>query len=193
MGSYGLQPRGGHADLFTKEIKSLKVITAICIGLDKFFRCFYYLSGVVLMALLGLSGFIVFARLFHISPIWSDELQRFLMLAMVFVSIPYMASSKSFLIVDLTAIFFGRRKKLHNATIFIGEFILLGILICLFFPCLELAVKNAKTFSPAMRLPMIYMYGFMPASFALAALAIVKNLLKRSLVERRGSEAGEVK
>ena len=154
--------------------------------MDKFFRIFYYLSGVVLMALLGLSCFIVLARLFYISPIWSDELQRFMMVAMVFISIPYMASSKSFLLVDLTAIFFGKRKKLHNKMILIGEFILLGTLIYLIFPCLELAVRNARTFSSAMRLPMIYMYGFMPASFALAALAIAKNLLKRSVIERPG-------
>ena len=164
----------------------MKAITAICNGLDKFFRCFYYLSGFVLMALLGLSCFIVTARLFYISPIWSDELQRFLMVGMVFVSIPYMASAKSFLIVDLTAIFFGKRKELHDRTILIGEFILLGVLIYLIFPCLELAVRNARTFSPAMRLPMIYMYMFMPVSFALAALAIAKNLLRRSVIERPG-------
>ena len=164
----------------------MKAIAAICNVLDKFFRLFYYLSGFILMALLGLSCFIVSARLFRISPIWSDELQRFLMVAMVFAAIPYMASSKSFLVVNLTAMLFGKRTKLQNTTQFIGEFILLGLFIYLIFPCLELTARNTRTFSSAMRLPMIYMYALMPASFALAAFAMTKNLLKH-FVEWRGS------
>ena len=137
------------------------------------------------MALLGITFFVVFARLlFSLSPIWSDELQRFLMVAMVFVAIPYMASAKSFLVVDLTAIFFSKNEKLCRVMILIGEFIFLILLIYLFFPCLELTVKNRSTYSGAMRMPMAYMYAFMPVSFALGAIGMLKNMVRFFVLER---------
>ena len=121
-------------------------------------------------------------ELFDHSPIWSDEIQRFLMVGMVFFAIPYMASSNTFLVVDLTAIFFGKKEKFHNVMLLIGEIFLFGFLVYLIFPCVQL-VANTRTLSAAMRMPMSWMYALMPMSFTFGALGMLKNIIKRHIVE----------
>ena len=168
----------------------MKALSKIIDGLNKFYRIFYYLAGFILMGLLAVSCFVVVSRQFRFSPIWSDELQRFMMVAMVFIAIPYMASSKSFLVVDLADIFFHKKKKLHDMMIIIGEIIFLALLIYLIFPCIQI-VRNTRTFSTALALPMAYMYALMPMSFFFGAVAMAKNLLERFVISRNASDTGE--
>ena len=171
----------------------MKIISAVCSALDSIYKLFFYLCGIMLMALLAISCLVVFARLFNISPIWSDEVQRFLMIAMVFVAIPYMASSKSFLVVDLSAICFGEKIQFQQNMRLIGDIILLALLIYMCFPSFTLALRNTRTFSTALRLPMVYMYGFIPASFAFSAVAVFKNIVRHFAVERRAAVIEEAK
>ena len=153
---------------------------------------FYYLSGAILMVILVISFSIVMLRAFGISPIWSDEVQRFLMVAMVFMAIPYMASEKSFLVVDLSAILFPSKSKVHDTLVLIGDIIFFALLIYLIFPCVELTIKNANTYSSAFRLQMSYMYALMPISFGLGAVGMLKNLVKYFVVDRHSAKTGEV-
>jgi len=161
----------------------LKTLEKICSALDKFFKIFFYISGVILGALLIIAFFVVMARqIFDYSPIWSDEIQRFLMVGMVFFAIPYMSSAKTFLVVDLTAIFFGKHEKFHRIMLIIGEIMLFGFMVYLVFPCIQL-VQNTRTFSAALRLPMACMYALMPMSFAFGALGMLKNLVRTLIIE----------
>ncbi len=169
----------------------MKTVSTICDGLTKFFKMFFYLSGVVLMVILVISFAVVMLRAFDISPIWSDEIQRFLMVGMVFAAIPYMASEKTFLVVDLAATLFPSKTKMHNVTVLIGEIIFFVLLVYLIFPCVELTVKNANTYSSALRLPMSYMYSLMPISFGLGAIGMLKNLVK-FVVDRYAAKTEEV-
>ncbi|MBR5381484.1 MAG: TRAP transporter small permease subunit [Oscillospiraceae bacterium] len=161
----------------------MKTLEKICAALDKFFMIFFYISGAILFVLLVVAFFVVMARqLFDYSPIWSDEMQRFLMVGMVFFAIPYMTSAKTFLVVDLTAIFFGKHEKFHRVMLIIGEIMVFGFMVYLVFPCIQL-VQNTKTFSAALRMPMAAMYGLMPMSFAFGALGMLKNIVKTLFVE----------
>jgi TRAP-type C4-dicarboxylate transport system permease small subunit len=131
------------------------------------------------------------ARLFNFSPKWGDELQRYLMIGMVFSAIPYMANAKTFLVVDLTAIFFGKKKEFNRSMILIGEVIFLVFVIYLIFPCMELTLKNVQLLTPALRWRKAAVYSFMPISFVFAAIAEIKNLLKFFLVDKVVKKAGE--
>jgi TRAP-type C4-dicarboxylate transport system permease small subunit len=106
------------------------------------------------------------------------------MIAMVFFAIPYMASNKTFLVVDLADLFFGNNKKLHDKMLLIGNFISLALVIYLIFPCIHIARNSTHIFSTALRLPMSYMYALMPMSFIFSAVAIAKNLLKHVVIDR---------
>ena len=138
-----------------------------------------------MFALLFISFYIILARsIFSVSPIWADEMPRFMLICTVFISIPYLTSSKTLLVVNLTEILFGKKKKINSITMLIGDFILLALLIYMIFPSGELMIRNMLTFSPALRIPMAYMYGFIPASFALSAIATIKNIAEQLLVDR---------
>jgi len=172
----------------------VKVLVATVNGLNKFYKFFFYFAGVILMVLLAVSFFVVVSRsFFRLSFVWSDELQRFLMIAMVFFAIPYMASNKTFLVVDLAEIFFGKNKKLHYKTLLIGNFVSLALVIYLIFPCTQIARNSTRIFSTALGLPMSYMYTLMPMSFIFSAVAIAKNLLKHIVIDRCVSDTGEVR
>lgn len=170
----------------------MNALAKICSALDKFFKVFFYISGAILFLLLVVAFYVVMGReLFDHSPIWSDELQRFLMVGMVFFAIPYMASSNTFLTVDLTAIFFGKKEGFHRIMMLIGEIMLFGFMVYLVFPCCKL-VSTTHTLSSAMRMPMAYMYMLMPMSFAFGALGMAKNIVKKYIVEPYFAKIKEV-
>lgn len=149
-----------------------------CDVLDKFFELFYYAAGVILLAMLVVSAADVATRLAGHPLIWANEMVRFLMFYMTFVACVYLVSARKNLEVDLTAIFFPRKKKLLHKTHIIGELVLLVILVYLIFPTWQLTIQNVSVKSSAMQWSMAAVYVAMPISFSLCVIAQLKNIAR---------------
>ena len=158
----------------------------VCKGADKAFKFFYYFAGAVLFALLVVSFYCVIVRAIGHPVIWSDEAQRYLMILMVFAACPYLVAAKEHLVVDLIDIFCPKNKKLLKITHFIGDFMLLAIIIYLIVPCWQLASMNATSYSTALRIPKVYIYGMMPVSFIFSGIAQVKNIIQNNFLKGYG-------
>lgn len=144
-------------------------------ALDKFFEGGFYLCGILLAILLTLCFFNVALRLMNQPLSWSDEAMRFLMIWMAFLACPVLINRNEHLVVDLVATVF-RKEAMRKRMYFIGNVMLLAFLIFLFFPCVELVMKNMISKSSAMRIPMGYIYLCIPVSIALSVIAQLKLL-----------------
>ena len=133
----------------------------------------------------ALCAYSVFMRFCGTPSVWADELIRFMMVFMAFSGAPYMICTKTDLVVDLTEIFFAKRKKLLSGTHLIGEIILLLILIYLIFPTWNLAMKNLTTFTSALQWSQGYVYMCMPLSFALCVIAEIKNIIQYHVLPKK--------
>lgn len=162
-----------------------KIISRIC-------KFFYWLSGLILFLMLALCASDVICRLIGSPLVWANELLRFLMFYMSFTACIYLVSAKRNLEVDLTAIFFPKKKKLQGKTHVIGDFILLAVLIYLIVPTWRLTMQNLQVTSSALHWPMSYVYGIMPISFFICALAQLKNIIMKFRSWEEETEAEEV-
>ena len=154
-----------------------------CDYIEKGYKFFFYLSGLFLGGMFVICAYSVITRLVATPSVWADELIRFLMVFMAFAGAPWMINTKTDLVVDLTEIFFPKRKKLLHKTHLIGELILLAILIYLIFPTWQLSIENMTSKTSALQWTLGYVYMCMPVSFVFCAIAQVKNIIK-SLIQK---------
>lgn len=162
-----------------------------CDFIEKSYKVLFYLSGAFLFVMFFTCAYSVLTRMLGAPSIWADELIRFLMVFMAFSGAPWLINTKADLMVDLTEIFFGRHKKLLQKTHFIGDVILLVILVYLIFPTWELSMKNMSSATSALQWTLGYVYMCMPVSFVLCVIAQIKNLIKNYLLPKHVAQAAE--
>lgn len=118
---------------------------------------------------------------------WLDELQRYTMIWMAFISGAVLIYEKGHLLVDLVDTIFPHRWR--NGMYLIGEIIMLIFLIYLFFPCIEMVTRNMISKSSAMKIPMGYIYLCMPLGIGLSIIAQIDLILKRLFADKEDTEA----
>ncbi|WP_295580557.1 TRAP transporter small permease [uncultured Oscillibacter sp.] len=158
-----------------------------CNLIDRTYKGFFYLSAAFLASMFAVCAYSVIIRILGSPSIWADELIRFLMVFMAFSGAPYMICTKTDLMVDLTEIFFPKRKKLLHKTHLIGDLILLAILIYLIFPTWDMSMKNMTSATSAMQWTLGYVYLCMPASFAFCVVAEVKNIIQLYILPKKAA------
>lgn len=159
-----------------------------CNAISKLCKVFYWISGLLLFCMVALCAADVICRLVGSPLIWANELLRFLMFYMSFTAVIYLVSEKRNLEVDLTAIFFPKKKQLLKKTHIIGDLVLLAVLIYLIFPSWSLTIQNVDVTSSAMQWPMCYVYGIMPFSFLICAIAQLKNIAVKWSCRKENAE-----
>ncbi|MDD3347218.1 TRAP transporter small permease [Oscillibacter sp.] len=156
-----------------------------CDFIEKFYKFFFYLSGVFLFIMFFVCAYSVITRLFGAPSIWADELIRFLMVFMAFTGAPWLINTKGDLVVDLSEIFFSKKKKLLHANHLIGDVITLAILVYLIFPTYSMSMKNMTSMTSAMQWTLGYVYLCMPVSFGFCAIAQIKNIVKFHILPKK--------
>lgn len=155
---------------------------------SKLFDVLYYAVGVLLMGLLAFSLINVATRLIGVPISWLDEVQRYIMIWMAFISGAVLVNRKGHLLVDCVDMF---PKKWKNVMYLIGEFLCLVFIVYLIFPCIEIVQKNMISKSSALRISMGLVYLCMPISCVLSVLAQVNLILGRLFGEKAAENSSE--
>ncbi len=155
---------------------------------SRLFNVLYYAVGVLLMGLLVFSLINVAARLIGVPISWLDELQRYIMIWMAFISGAVLVNNKGHLLVDCVDLF---PRKWRNVMYLVGEILCLAFIIYLIFPCIEIVQKNMISKSSALRISMGFVYLCMPISCVLSVLAQVNLILGRLFGEKAAENGTE--
>ncbi|MDO4620692.1 MAG: TRAP transporter small permease [Lachnospiraceae bacterium] len=157
----------------------MSVLKRISRSIDVFFDKMLIVPTLMMIALLLICAVTVAFRKILIGAFnWSDEAMRFLMVYATFLALPSLVSKKKSIAIDLTDALFGSHpmgKKIFylicEILIFIGCAVLLPT-------CVTFMKANRTGFSPAMKLPLFWVYSCMPIGFALSAVASLNNIFK---------------
>lgn len=142
-------------------------------GLDKVLK-FLVIIGNGLMLLL-VFGQVVTRYIFNYTPSFGEELARYLFVWVVFLALPLVAKSGGHMAIEtLTSRVHGATLKLLNilADIFTIVFLLIMV-VC----GVEMVMRTSYQTSPAMMIPMSWVYCVIPFGCAVMLLYVVINLV----------------
>lgn len=137
-------------------------------------------SVLLLVTILSLVFGQVIARYVFQSPwFWSDELARYAYVWLSFVSAIFVAARHGHIRIDLINRFLGRRGRLAVEG-FAG---LVVVATCLFLVhgSWDWLMTNVRPRSPALRLPMVWLYGVVWVAFLTMALHTLVDLIRLAL------------
>lgn len=137
------------------------------------------LGGVALLLLvLGLIFAQVVARYVFQAPFfWSDELARYSYVWMAFITAAYVASKREHIRVDVLHAALGRRGQ-RVVDVFASLVVVVTCLL-LVYGSWNWLMTNVRPRSPALRMPLVWLYGVVWAAFILIALHSLVDLARR--------------
>ncbi|MBF4695789.1 TRAP transporter small permease [Fusibacter ferrireducens] len=145
--------------------------------LDEYFE--EYLL-VILLAIIStvMMGQIIMRYVFHASLSWPEELTRYCFIWSVFVGTSYSIKKRNMLRIDAITTFFPEKVKEYLEIIIeLVVFIFFGFLLINSVEVVEKLMISGQR-SPAMELPMVYVYSATVFGFGLSIVRSVQNLFK---------------
>ena len=138
--------------------------------LDRFIA---FMITIMLMVLVGISFASVFARfVLQSSLVWADEFMRYLFIWIVFFAGVLLVIEKSHIAVDLTSLILPKR-YVEKAYI-VGYVISAVFLGFLLFFSIRIIFMNFTRVSPAMEIPLGYVYMCIPVGVSFSILAYIR-------------------
>lgn len=133
-------------------------------------------------------------RVFHLSIPWSEEASRYLFVLMILLGINVGISKNMMVRIDIIDNFLS--KSIRKAFDILREIVALAVAAMFFYSTFDMIKIGAFQKSPAMQIPMSFMYIVMAVGFGLAVLAVLFRLIglfaAKHLEEAAGgSPAGE--
>lgn len=147
---------------------------ALLQALEKFLKLIVTVANGVM--LLIVFGQVITRYVFSWTPAWGEELARYLFVWVVFLSLPLVASYGGHMCIEtLTSRVHGATLKFLNIVADIFSIIFLGIMV--YYGFIMVSRTSFQT-SPAMQIPMSWVYIVIPFGCAVMLLYVVINLVK---------------
>lgn len=148
---------------------------------------------VVLMSVMSLLIFVqvVMRYVFENSLSWSEELARYIFIWLIYLGISYGCKIIKHIKIDAAMYLFP--KKIRPYIAIIGDVIFFAFAIYIMvtgFNLTMMQIQLSKT-SPAMQLPLQFVYAAPPVGFTLAAIREVQTIIYRIKMIRKGEEVQE--
>lgn len=146
----------------------------------KFFLCLEWFLKVLVVIGNGLMLLIVFTQVitryvFNYTPYFGEELARYLFVWVVFLSLPLVAKYGGHMCIEtLTSRVKGATLKFLNICADIFTIVFLGIMVV----CgIQMVMRTSYQTSPAMMIPMSWVYVVIPFGCAIMLLYTIANLI----------------
>lgn len=149
--------------------------------------CVIFMSAMTLV----IFAQVIMRYIFSNSLSWSEELARYLFIWLIYLGISYGCKIMKHIKIDAALKLFPR--KVRSFVMVAGDIIFLGFAIYIMvtgFQLTMMQIQLTKT-SPAMRLPLQYVYSAPMLGFALAAFREVQALVYRIQLIKRGEISEE--
>lgn len=163
--------------------------TSVKSAAAKFFNALEWLLKTLVILGNGLMLMLVFCQVitrygFNYTPYFGEELARYLFVWVVFLSLPLVAKYGGHMAIEtLTSRVHGNTLKFLNIMADIFSIIFLGIMVW----CgIQMVIRTSFQTSPAMMIPMSYVYSVIPFGCAVMLLYTVANLI--NVIKTPGSE-----
>ena len=151
--------------------------------LNKLLKPIDWLENAICVVTLGTVSVLVFGQvisryIFEYTPIWSEELSRFLVVWSIFIGVAIGVRKNQHIGVDAIIRFLPHRLKLASEVLLnlIGV-VVIGILIFNSFEFIQ-HTREYEQLSPAMRIPMYIPYIAMPVGLSLSIIHFIHNIIK---------------
>ncbi|MBO8137321.1 MAG: TRAP transporter small permease [Desulfotomaculum sp.] len=155
-------------------------------NLEKYLLVVLLSSTVILIALQVFMRYVMDASLS-----WTEELARFLFIWMAYIGISYGVKEKRHIRVDAALLFMP--KKVQKVIRIIAD--VLSIVFCIFIIKQGISVvMNLANFgqtSPALSIPMAYVYLASPAGLSLAIIRLLQNIVETARSLKNANEDDE--
>lgn len=146
--------------------------------LDRLERVFVWIGAASLAALtLAVVGQVVFRYAFAITPIWSEEVGRYLLIVGVLVGAAVSVRGNRHIRVEFLVELLPPR--LRRAWYLLLDLATLALFVLIVVTGIEAAGYNHIARSPGLQMPLSYIMAFIPLCFALAALFMAAEIAKR--------------
>jgi len=143
-------------------------------ALEKFLKLLVTFANGLMLLLVFLQ--VITRYVFSWTPAWGEELARYLFVWVVFLSMPLVASYGGHMCIEtLTSRVKGATLKFLNIVADIFSIMFLGIMV--YYGCIMVSRTSFQT-SPAMQVPMSYVYVVIPFGCAVMLIYVIANLLK---------------
>jgi C4-dicarboxylate transporter, DctQ subunit len=162
--------------------------------MDKLLKPIVWLENAICVLTLATVSLLVFGNVvsrygFSYTPIWSEELSRFLVVWSIFIGVAIGVRKNQHIGVDAIIRFLPHKLKLASEVLLnlIGV-VVIGILV---FNSLEF-IKHTKEYeqlSPAMRIPMYIPYIAMPVGLSLSIVHFIHNIVKLFTIPDQAEQA----
>lgn len=138
----------------------------------------------ILAFLLGLMMLVVFLQIFtryvvfHSIP-WSEELSRFLFVGLIVMGMNIGISKNMLVRIDILDGYLGKRTKraVEMVRLLIGFF----MNVAFAYSCMDMVKIGKLQRSPAMQIPMHYMYMVIMAGFVLAGISVLLKMAEETI------------
>lgn len=126
---------------------------------------------------------------FNYTPVWSEELARFLVVWSIFIGVAIGVRNNQHIGVDAVIRFLPHKLKLASEVLLnlIGV-VVLGILICNSYEFIQ-HTREFEQLSPAMRIPMYIPYIAMPVGLSLSIVHFIHNIVKLFTIPDQAEQA----
>lgn len=162
--------------------------------MDKLLKPIYWLENTICVLTLAAVSLLVFGNVvsrygFSYTPIWSEELSRFLVVWSIFIGVAIGVRKNQHIGVDAIIRFLPHRLKLASEVLLnlIG-IVVIGVLV---FNSIEF-IQHTREFeqlSPAMRIPMYIPYIAMPVGLSLSIVHFIHNIVKLFTIPDQAEQA----
>ena len=162
--------------------------------MDKLLKPIYWLENAICVLTMAAVSLLVFGNVvsrygFSYTPIWSEELSRFLVVWSIFIGVAIGVRKNQHIGVDAIIRFLPHKLKLASEVLLnlIG-IVVIGILV---YTSLEFIqhTREYEQLSPAMRIPMYIPYIAMPVGLSLSIVHFIHNIVKLFTIPDQAEQA----
>lgn len=151
--------------------------------MDKLLKPLKWIENTIAVITMASVSLIIFAQvisryLFEYTPVWSEELSRFLIVWSIFIGVAIGVRKNQHIGVDAVIRFLPHKLKLASEVLLnlIGV-VVIGFLIYSSFDFIQ-QTREFEQVSPAMRIPMYIPYIAMPVGLSFSILHFIHNIIK---------------
>lgn len=151
----------------------MKAWKSFCAALDKLLKALVILGNGLMLLLVF--GQVITRYIFNYTPHFGEELARYLFVWVVFLSLPLVAKYGGHMAIEtLTSRVKGATLKTLNilADVFTMAFLLIMV-VC----GIEMVMRTSYQTSPAMMIPMSWVYSVIPFGCAVMLIYVVENFI----------------
>lgn len=142
-------------------------------GLDKLLKALIIVGNGLMLLLVF--GQVITRYIFNYTPHFGEELARYLFVWVVFLSLPLVAKYGGHMAIETLT------SRVHGATLkflnILADFFTIAFLLIMVVCGIEMVMRTTYQTSPAMMIPMSWVYSVIPFGCAIMLIYVVANLI----------------